>query len=470
MFAQRLTLLQQFHQRRLDACFPLQGCHLQDPHILPVGAFATLLTQRIISLPIRRRRIQIFAIHVTREGPGLAHQPVDHVAIVDAMLRLTTQPLHRLHPGARVPHLDPLAADARFHPLSLEPRRDGVRVFLYLDRGPLAHAHALSLQGLQPPVRQRPQPRLLRRELVAAAPIPPRHQRTHELPVFLPTREIAAATQQQLLLQGFLETPMALFAIAVLVPAVGIGCLGGDTVMTHQGLVAHRVLFRMAFVIHRQRHAVRAMTLRHRAQLPERVLQPLAQAGEALRETQRHVFPVRVGQHKMIDHVGERLAANGHAKLVHVREIGRAEPAWFMHLREENLLGRPVLCFPLPRAPFQRAPLSLPVLIGVFALQPLQQRLGLQSRLPLKEFLQRRPDLAQRIWTSPPGVRRFDIAGQLAQVAIFPSRLAIHTAFHRRHGQRCSLVQVVPHFLHLGIRNQPSRTHEQLLLHEKLSM
>jgi hypothetical protein len=268
LFAQRLTVLQHFRQRRLDACFSFQRGHMQDPHILPVGTIATLLTQRIIGLPKRRGRIQILAIHVTRERPGLAYQPIDHVAIVDAVLRLTTQALHRLHQRARVPDLDLLAADACLHPLAFEPGRDRVGVLLYLDRRPLAHAHTLTLQAFQAPTWQRPQPRLLRRELHAATPIAPRHQRTHELPVFLPAREITTATQHQLLIQGFLKTPMALFTIAVLVPAVRIGRLGGDTVVPHQRLIACRVLCRIAFVIHRQRHAVRAMTLRHAAQFP----------------------------------------------------------------------------------------------------------------------------------------------------------------------------------------------------------
>ena len=190
------------------------------------------------------------------------------MAIVDAVLRLTTQSLHRLHQCARVPHLDLLAADACFQPLAFQSRRHRVGVLLYLDRGPLAHAHTLTLQGFQAPTRQRPQPRLLCRELRAAATIPPRHQRTHELPVFLPAREITTATQHQLLIQRLLETPMPLFAIAVLVPAVRIGRLGGDTVVSHQRLIARRVLLGIAFVIHRQRHAVRAMTLRHAAQFP----------------------------------------------------------------------------------------------------------------------------------------------------------------------------------------------------------
>ena len=113
----------------------------------------------------------------------------------------------------------------------------------------------------------------------------------------------------------------------------------------------------------------------------------------------------------MVDHVRKRLAANGHTQLVHVREIRRAEPAGFMHLGEENLLGRPVLCFPLPRPPFQRAPLWLPILFGVFALQPLQEGLGLHGRRTLENFLERGPDLAQRIRACPPRAFRFGFAG-----------------------------------------------------------
>ncbi len=48
-------------------------------------------------------RIQVFAIPLARKGAGLAHQPADHMAVVDAVLLFFTQPRHGLgfSPGAQ---------------------------------------------------------------------------------------------------------------------------------------------------------------------------------------------------------------------------------------------------------------------------------------------------------------------------------------------------------------------------------
>jgi hypothetical protein len=299
------------------------------------------------------------------------------MAIIDPMLRLATQPLHRLHQRPRVPHLDLLRTDPRFHPLPDQPRRHRVGVLLHLDRAPLAHPHLPTFCRLQPPRWQGSQPPLLLGKLLRTAGVPPRHHVTHELPVRLPTGEVSTATQQQLLLQRLLETPMALLAVAVLVPAVRIRRFGRHTVVTHQRLIPARVLLRVPVVVHGQRHAVGAMTLGHSSQLPHGILPPLAQAGEALREAQRHMLPVRVGQHKVVQQVRKRLTLNGHTQLVHVREVRRAQPARLMHLAEEHFLGRPVLRFPLPHPPLQGALMTLPVLARALPLQPLPQRLGL---------------------------------------------------------------------------------------------
>jgi len=185
--------------------------------------------------------------------------------IVDAMLRLATQPFHRLHLRTRVPHLDHLGAAARLDPLADQTRRHRVRVLLHLDRAALAYAHPLTIQRFQTTRRQRPQPRLLLRKLLSAARVPPGHQRTRELPVVLPADEVPAATQQQLLRQSVLETPMALLAVAVLVAAVGVGGLGRHTVVTHQRLIPRRVLLEVSIVVNGQRHTIGAMPCRHAA-------------------------------------------------------------------------------------------------------------------------------------------------------------------------------------------------------------
>ena len=327
------------------------------------------------------------------------------------MLRLTTQPFHLLHPFTRVPDLDRLRTDARLDPLPTQTRRHRVGVLLHPNRRPLADPHPLTLPRLQPTRRQRTQPRLLLGKPLGAARVPPSHQGMHELLVLLPAGKVSAATQQQRLLQGFLETAMALLAITVLVTARRIGRLGRHPVMPQQGLVVGRVLLGVALLVDRQRHAVRAVPLGYTAQLPEGLLRPFAQAGEALRETDCHVFPVRVGQHEVVEQVRKRLPLDGHAQALHVGEVGRAQAARFVDLAEEHFLGRPVLGFPASHPPFQRPPLRLPILAGVVSLQPLQQGLGLERRCALQEFFQSRPDVAEGIDPGAPGVRGARLTG-----------------------------------------------------------
>ena len=324
MFAQRPILVQQLRQRFLHTGLPALSRQGQDPYVLPVRTLRLPRQQRVIRPPVRQRRVQVLAVHVTGERPRLAHQPVDHVAIIDAVLRLPTQAFHRLHLRTRVPHLDHLGTNARLDPLPQQARRHRVNVLLHLDRAALAHPHPLTFQRLQPTLRQRAQARLLRRELLPSPGVTPGHQGSHELPVVLPSGEVPAATQKQRLRQRLLETPMALFAIAVLVSAIGVRGLGRQTVVTHQSLIPRRVLLQVPIVVHGQCHAVGAMTLGHTAQRPQGVLQSFAQAGEALGETQRHVLPVRAGQHKVIQQVRKRLSLDGHAQAVQVREVRRA--------------------------------------------------------------------------------------------------------------------------------------------------
>ena len=200
------------------------------------------------------------------------------------MFRLTTQPFHLLHQRPGVPHLDLLRSDPRFHPFTNQSRRHRVSVLLHLHRAALAHTHLLSFHGLQSALRQAPQPTGFFLEQLSAARVPHRCHATHQLPVFLPAAEVPAATQQQRLLEGILEATMALLAVAVLVTTVGIGGFRRHAVVTHETLIPRRISLDIAVMMHGQRHAVGAVTLRHGAQFPHGVLPALAQTGEAFRK------------------------------------------------------------------------------------------------------------------------------------------------------------------------------------------
>jgi hypothetical protein len=368
---------------------------------------------------------QVCLIAVAGECSGLAHQPVDHMPVIDAMLVVAAQPWHRHLELLRVPHLDRLGPHARFHPFSLQSRRDRVNVVLHLDRAPLAHLYAQSHQGLQTPSRQATEPCPFFLLPLSTSRVAPLLHRLQEHCVLLTAGKVPAATQQQGLLDRFLETPMRLFAIAVLVATRRVGCLRHQTIMSQQRLVIPREHFRVSIRMHRQRHAIGPMSLRHSSQGPQRVLQTFAQTGKTLRETDRHMFPVRVGQHEVIHHVLEALPLDGHREVVHVREVRRAQPARLMHLREEHLLGRSRQGTPPTHAPLQGPQQFVAVLPGIAFLQPAQQGQGLQAWCPFEFGLHLRPHRRQGIEPSPPTPCRTPLSGHLP-LPIFGCRLTIH--------------------------------------------
>jgi hypothetical protein len=329
--------------------------------------------------------------------------------IVDPGLVLTTEPRQLLHQLLRVPDLDGLRAHAGFQPLSPQPRRHRVHVALHPDRAPLAHPHRQPFPGFQPPRRQGPQPGHLGGHGSTARPVPPPHQLQHPRPVRLATGKLPAPPQEQGLLHRLLEAPMGLLDVPVLMPRRRVGRLRHQPVVGQQGPVLRRVHFRVPVLMHRQTHPVRPMPGRHAPQRPQGFLQALTQAGETLGKTQADVLPVRLGQDKMVDQVGEGLPLDRHRQGGHLREVGGPQPTRLMHLREEHFLGRAVLRLPPPHPPLQRPPMHRPVLLGLLLLQPLQEGLGLQPRLPLQQGFQPGPHRRQRILPGPVGPRGFPL-------------------------------------------------------------
>src|SRR5207302_10877245 len=88
-------------------------------------------------------------------------------------------------------------------------------------------------------------------------------------------------------------------------------------------------------------HPVGAVHGRDAAQLPHGVLEALAEALEALGETERDTLPVGVSEDEVVEHVLKRGALDGNAQAVRVGEVRSAELSGLMELGEEDLPGRP---------------------------------------------------------------------------------------------------------------------------------
>jgi hypothetical protein len=407
---------------------------VQDPQVLLRRPLRMTLAQHVVSQPEAARREQVPAIAIVRKGPRLAHQPVDDVAVLDAVLAPPTQARQRLHPPLGVPHLDPLRVQPGLHPLADQPARHRVGVAPDVNRAARVHPQHQPTARLQPAVRQRTQQRQLLLQPPPPAGVELLEQPTQERLVLAAAGEVAAAPQQEGLVQRPLELPVALLHVPVLVGVRRLDRLAGEAVVPQQRLVASRERRRpLRPRRDRRRQPVGAVQLWRAAQLPQGVLQALGETLVALREADRARLPVRVGQHEVVNQVVERRPGDGHAQVAAVREVAGAEPSGVVDLGKEHFLGRPLQGAPLLDAPLQGPQLAVGEASGEAALQVGEQGLGLQAGVDPKQGFELRPDLGEGV--GPRAVVAFHashLAGQLAEPAVLARRLLVHAGPGRR--------------------------------------
>jgi hypothetical protein len=166
--------------------------------------------------------------------------------------------------------------------------------------------------------------------------------------------EVSTATQHQGLVHSPLELMVALLDVAILVTLTCLNGLSLQAVVPQQRLVTllERLLSGDSG-LDGSRQTVGAVQLRHATQMPQGVLQSLAEALQTLREADGAGFPVGVGQHEVVNHVIERTAVDGHAQVGAMGEVAGGQPTGMMHLGEEDLFGRPLLGTPGLAPPLQ---------------------------------------------------------------------------------------------------------------------
>ena len=201
-------------------------------------------------------------------------------------------------------------------------------------------------------------------------------------------------------------------------------------------LVTMLVGLTLAWIIDRRTHAIGAMSKWNSAELPQRMLQTIAQRLKTLRVTKIHGFPVRVRQHEVVNQVLQRLACDGHVEAGHVCEVGRSEVTGMMRLAEEDFLRGTFGGSPLLDATLKRSQLSILKLAFMFSLQPCEDRLGLQARIQPQLFFDLGPDRFERIFPSPPIMLDLRFAGQLRQCSIPPCCRLRHPAPQSSQTQR----------------------------------
>jgi hypothetical protein len=206
-------------------------------HILPGSPLRLPLAQHVIGQAETTARKQILAIAIIGASPRFTHQPVDDVTVLDPVLARPTQPRQRFDQTLGVPHLDPLGVQACLRLLADQSAGHRVGVAPDVDRAARVHAHAPALTRLQPPRRQRTQQRQLFLQPLTPARVELLEQPTQERLVGRSVGEVPAARQQERLIQGTLERPVALLHIAVLVGLRRLDGLALQTVVPQQRLV-----------------------------------------------------------------------------------------------------------------------------------------------------------------------------------------------------------------------------------------
>jgi hypothetical protein len=399
---------------------------MQDPHILPGRPLRSLLEQHVVGHAEATAGKEIGLVTIIAERSRLANQPVDDVPIVHAVLASTPQPRHDLHLLLAVPDLDPLGIQAGLDPLADQSATHRVDIAFDTDGAARLHPHPQPLAGFQTMRRQRSQQGSLLGQAVVATGVALSQHLSQEPLVRLAADKIATAPQQQTLLQGSLELVMALLAVAILMGLASVDRLPGQAVVAQQSLVASLEDLGVGPRLNRRGQPVGAMNQRHTAQLPQGVLQALAEALEALAKADRRRLPIGVGEHKVVDQVREGMTGERDAQVVAVGEVGGGQPPGMMNLGEEDLLGRSLLRPPSLDATLERPHLAIGESARILPLQSLKEGLGFQAGVESQLFFQLRPDLGKRIGPCSPGVLHAYLAWQLTQPPVFACGLLIH--------------------------------------------
>jgi len=421
----RLALVEQEPQRLVHAAFSLLGGQEQDGQVVLDHAAGPPVLQQVVGHPEPAGGEHRIAVAVLLERPGLAHQPVDDVAVLDAMSAPTPEPRQGVQLPGPVPDVEGLGPDVDLDLLADQAAGQRVGVAADVDRAARVDPRLEPSGHLQPSGRQGRQDGHLFMETLLSVGVAPGHELLEEQLVVAPAGEVATASEHQGLVDGLLEAVVTLLDIPVLVGLPGLDRLAFEPVVGEQPLVASGEHLGLGIAVDRGGQAIGAVSPRDSSQFPQGVLQALAEALETLGEADGAGLPVGIGEDEVIDQVIEWLAQDGDPELGHAGEIRSGEPTRLVDLREEHLLGRPFEGSPLLDPSLQATELDVGEPTGKAALQVEEEGLGLEARVEPELIDESGPDVLERVLPGPPGVRDSSLTGERVGVAVLACRLLI---------------------------------------------
>ena len=417
--------VEQEPQRLVHEAFSLTRGQEKNRQVVLDHAAGPLLLQQVVGHPKPAGRKHRVAVAVLLERPGLADQPVNDVAVLDAMLASASKPRQSLQPSGTVPDIKGLGPDVNINVFANQSARQRIGIAADVNRAPRIDPSLEPSGHLQPPRRQRRQHGHFLEKTLLSVGIASGHELAKEDLIVASGGEIAASTQHQSLVDGLLETVMTLLDIAIFVGLPRLDRLTFDLVMREQSLISASEHFGIGITVDRGGHAVGAVPPRNSSQFPQGVLQPFTEALEALREADGAGLPVGIGEHEVIDHVVERFAEDGDAELGHAGEVTLGKAARLVNLREEDLLGGPFEGAPLFDPALQAAELDIGEPSREAALQVDKERFGLEPRIDPEQFEDFGPDILERILPGPPDVGNVPLTGEQVGVAVLACRFLV---------------------------------------------
>lgn len=231
--------------------------------VLGAEPFALVFAEPVVGDSETRRRKEVVAVSVIREGARLANQRVDHVPIMHRRLVSADETRQRIDVLIGVPDFHAVGEKPCFDPLADQAAMHRIDVAMNVNQAPRVHPAPHLQTRRQPLLGQGMERRQLLGEAVAATGVADCHQVLQEFQIVLATGEIAAAAKQQRLFDRRLEVPVRRFHIAVFVGLSRVDPLTRQVVMRQQIAIASLELARRRQIVHRGAEAVAAVSARH---------------------------------------------------------------------------------------------------------------------------------------------------------------------------------------------------------------
>jgi hypothetical protein len=234
----RTALVEQEPQRLVHAAFSFPRGQVENRQVILDHAAGPLVPQQVVGHPEPAGGEHRIAVAVLLERPGLAHQPVDDVAVLDAMLASASESRQGVQLSGPVPDLENFGPDVNIDLFADQTTRQRIGVAADMDRAPGIDPRFEPAGHLQPASRQGRQHGHLLTKTLLSVGIASGHELLEEQLIIASAGEIAAPTQHQGLVDGLFETMMTLLDVAILVGLPRLDRLAFELVMREQSLVS----------------------------------------------------------------------------------------------------------------------------------------------------------------------------------------------------------------------------------------